>query len=72
MFLPRIQTKVVKTCLQPAVEFFNSSAIAVAPVYCGPGCPLLNSVSGPDPDVWDRIRILALINDQISTFLVCV
>jgi hypothetical protein len=28
----------------------------------------------PDPDVWDRIRIriLALINDPISTFLVCV
>jgi hypothetical protein len=27
-----------------------------------------------DPDVWDRfrIRILALINDPISTFLVCV
>jgi hypothetical protein len=27
--------------------------------------------SGPfwsDPDVWDRIRILALINDPISTF----
>jgi hypothetical protein len=28
--------------------------------------------SDPDPDVWDRIRILALINDPISTFLVCV
>jgi hypothetical protein len=31
--------------------------------------------SGPfwsDPDVWDRIRILALINDPILTFLVCV
>jgi hypothetical protein len=27
--------------------------------------------SDPDPDVWDRIRILALINDHISTFLVC-
>jgi hypothetical protein len=33
------------------------------------------SGSGPfcsDPDVWDRIRILALIDDPISTFLVCV
>jgi hypothetical protein len=30
--------------------------------------------SDPDPDIWDRIRIriLALINDPISTFLVCV
>jgi hypothetical protein len=28
--------------------------------------------SDPDPDVWDRIRIMALINDPISTFLVCV
>jgi hypothetical protein len=33
--------------------------------------------SGPfwsDPDVWDRIRIriLALINSPVSTFLVCV
>jgi hypothetical protein len=32
--------------------------------------------SDPDSDVWDRIRILirflALINDTISTFLVCV
>jgi hypothetical protein len=30
--------------------------------------------SDPDPDVWDRIRIriLALINDSVSTFLVCV
>jgi hypothetical protein len=30
--------------------------------------------SGPfwsDPDVWDQIRILALIDDHISTFLVC-
>jgi hypothetical protein len=32
----------------------------------------------PDPDVWDRIwiqfgtRILALINDPVSTFSVCV
>jgi hypothetical protein len=25
-----------------------------------------------DPDIWDRIRILALINDPISTFVVCV
>jgi hypothetical protein len=25
-----------------------------------------------DPDVWDRIRIRALINDSVSTFLVCV
>jgi hypothetical protein len=32
--------------------------------------------SDPDPDVWERIRnriqILALISDSISTFLVCV
>jgi hypothetical protein len=28
--------------------------------------------SDPDPDVWDRIRIRALINDSISTFLVCI
>jgi hypothetical protein len=28
--------------------------------------------SDPDLEVWDRIRILALINDSISTFLVCV
>jgi hypothetical protein len=28
--------------------------------------------SDPDPDVWDRIRILGLINHSISTFLVCV
>jgi hypothetical protein len=30
--------------------------------------------SDPDPDVWDRIRIriLALINEPISTFWVCV
>jgi hypothetical protein len=28
--------------------------------------------SDPDPDVWDRIRINALINDSISTFLVCI
>jgi hypothetical protein len=27
--------------------------------------------SDPDPDVWDRIRNWALINDHISTFLVC-
>jgi hypothetical protein len=26
----------------------------------------------PDRDVWNRIRIRALINDPISTFLVCV
>jgi hypothetical protein len=26
----------------------------------------------PDPDVWDRIRIRALINDSISTFFVCI
>jgi hypothetical protein len=26
----------------------------------------------PDPDVWGRIRILALLNDPISTILVCV
>jgi hypothetical protein len=25
-----------------------------------------------DPDIFGRIRILALINDHISTFLVCV
>jgi hypothetical protein len=25
----------------------------------------------PDPDIWERIRILALINDPSSTFLVC-
>jgi hypothetical protein len=25
-----------------------------------------------DPGIWDRIRILALINDPILTFLVCV
>jgi hypothetical protein len=30
------------------------------------------SVADPDPDVWDRIRILGLINDHISTFSVCV
>jgi hypothetical protein len=28
--------------------------------------------SDPDPDIWDRIRILALINYHYSTFLVCV
>jgi hypothetical protein len=30
--------------------------------------------SDPDPDVWERIwfRIRALINDSVSTFLVCV
>jgi hypothetical protein len=37
---------------------------------------MYSSVADPDPDVWDRIRnrirILALINDPISTFLVCV
>jgi hexokinase len=30
---------------------------------------LRSSVADPDPDVWDRIRILAVINDPISTFL---
>jgi hypothetical protein len=25
-----------------------------------------------DPDIWDWIRILALIHDFVSTFLVCV
>jgi hypothetical protein len=45
-------------------------------------CYVLVSVADPDPvgsgpcysdpdlDVWDQIRILALINDPISTFLV--
>jgi hypothetical protein len=35
---------------------------------------ILSSVADPDPDVWDRIRIriLALVNDTISTSLVCV
>jgi hypothetical protein len=28
--------------------------------------------SDPDPDVRDRVRIMALINDPISTFLVSV
>jgi hypothetical protein len=28
--------------------------------------------SDPDPDVWDWIRILALKNDPILTFMVCV
>jgi hypothetical protein len=27
--------------------------------------PVSDSVADPDPDVWDRIRILALINDLI-------
>jgi hypothetical protein len=43
------------------------------------GCKNQCCGSGPfwsDPDVWDRIRflirILAFINDSISTFLVCV
>jgi hypothetical protein len=32
------------------------------------------SVADPDPDVWDliQIRIPTLLNDSISTFLVCV
>jgi hypothetical protein len=35
---------------------------------------LITRTSGadPDPDVWDRIRILASINDPILTILVCV
>jgi hypothetical protein len=39
---------------------------------CGSG-PFWSDLD-PDPDVWYRIqiRILALINDPISTFLVCV
>jgi hypothetical protein len=57
-------------------------------VCAGPGIDLLISVADPDPDpvgsgpfwsdpdldVWDRnrIRILALINDPISTFLLSV
>jgi hypothetical protein len=31
-----------------------------------------SSVADPDPEVWDRIRILALINGPIFTFFVCV
>jgi hypothetical protein len=30
------------------------------------------TVSVADPDVWDRIRILALIHDPVPTYLVCV
>jgi hypothetical protein len=30
------------------------------------------STNVADPEVWDRIRILFLINDHISTFLLCV
>jgi hypothetical protein len=35
---------------------------------------IVNSAADPDPDVWDRIRIwiLALVNDHVITFLVCV
>jgi hypothetical protein len=38
--------------------------------YPNTGTGTVYSAADPDPDVLDRIRILALINDPISSFLV--
>jgi hypothetical protein len=52
--------------------FFYFQAIAVLTTNVADPDPVGSGPfwSDPDPDVWDRIRILGLINDPITTFLV--
>jgi hypothetical protein len=68
--LPKMsQFKIVKK-RQKGHEFHDFEALGFFIV--GDPDPVGSGPFWSDPDFWDRIRILALIDDPISTFLVCV
>jgi hypothetical protein len=64
------QFKLVKK-RQKSHEFHDFKALVFS-LLGGDPDPVGSGPFWSDPDVWDRIRILALIDDPISTFLVCV
>jgi hypothetical protein len=65
---------VVIICSATQLADIGATGYAEEMVQCGCNqcCGSGPFWSDPDPDVWDRIRILALINDSVSTFIVCV